>query len=606
MNRSFDRDSVPSPYARTTEHAEAAPSQFAYDTAAAHSRATSIPQTQADIHERNYPPSANRANPMTPRVSNFRDARCESTSSAASKRDSAPSVAGSARTNAYQQSNLSSFSTVSTPRMYNFSSPRLRSAELGSDDGTISTTAPSTVWDELDHLKSRLNNLELTGRLPPTSRQSIRPSGERPPTATTTATTMSISPNYGRQLKRGRQISGAYSEDQGESDHEVAHPLLHAALAKSKTVLIPDIYRALETAAQDALDVASMVGSDGSQGFSSGQSAYGGAGGSIADRQLRRRADSMCQSLTELCIALLDSAPSSPATATARPMSREKELALQMQIASERERELKRSETSAGIYNRAKVSPSRALSRLEERRNSLLRETPQIGHRFDAGTSFSGTPGQPLASALAGRRTSFLLDRDRGETEDPDDSRMEDAQDFLAPSTATTEIGISRGDKRVERMRTSYRVRTPAYSPLMTDREREREHERIAKERERERPVSMLSNLPGRRTYAHLGSPTDSPSVMANRRRYLDRERGAPERDTSSVMERLALNRSNLSRLQNSEAVGLNRTRSAAGGTPVVSRFRARTNALGQNNDSNDTINTTRAEAGAFTQSFGL
>lgn len=610
MNRSFDRDSVPSPYARgTTESLAPAPAQqgdhFAYDKAATHSRATSIPQTQADISKARYPPSASRSNPTTPRVFNHRDASYESTSSAASRRDSALSVAGSARTHAYKQSNLSSFST---PRMYNFSSPSiLRSAELGhSDDGSISTTAPSTVWDELDDLKSRIKKLELTGRLPPSSGQAIRPSGERPPTATTTATTMSTSP------KRGRQISGAYSEEQGEYNHEEAHPLLHAALAKSKTILNTEIYKALENAAQDALAVASMVGSDGRQGYiSSGQSVVGGAGGSIADRQLRRKADSMCRSLTELCIALSDSPQSPPGTANkARPTSRGNELAPQMQTASERERELKRNEIAQGVVNRVKASPSRALSRLEARRNSLLRDAPQISPRFDPGLSLNATPGQPNASALAGRRTSLLLGRGRAGTEEREleDSRMEDADNYRGPSRANTEIGVSRGEKRAERLRPSPRERTPAYSSLMTDREREREQERIEKERERERPVSTVSNLPVRRTYAHLGSATNSPSVMANRRRYLDRERGTPDRDTSSVMERLALDRGNLSRLQNSEVVGINRTRSLAGASGAVSRLRARSNVLGQKNDSNDTINSTRAETGGYnhTRSFGL
>ena len=322
---------------------------------------------------------------------------------------------------------------------------------------------------------------------------------------------------------------------QGDYNHEEAHPLLHAALAKAKTILNADIFKALENAAQDALTVASMVGSDGRNGYiSSGQSVVGGPGGSIADRQLRRKADSMCRSLTELCIALSDSPQSPTGTATGRPTSRGKELAMQMPAASE----LKRSETSAGIMGRAKASPSRALSRLEARRNSLLRDTPQTSPRFEPGASLSATPGQPSASALAGRRTSLLLGRGRGGAEDPEDAQMDDAQDSRGPSRAYTEVGVSRGEKRAERMRIPPRERTPAYSSLMTDREREREQERIEKERERERPVSTVSNLPVRRTYGHLGSATNSPSAMANRRRYLDRERGTPERDTSSEIGR--------------------------------------------------------------------
>lgn len=505
--------------------------------------------------------------------------------------------------------------------MYNFSSPSVpRSAEQGqSDDGTISTTAPSTVWDELDDLKSRIKKLELTGRLPPTSGQIIRPSGERPPTATTTATTMSTSP------KRGRQISGAYSEmDTGEYNDAEAHPLLHAAMAKSKAILNPEIYKSLENTANDALRVASMVGSDGRQAhFSSGASVVGGVGGSIADRQLRRKVDSMCRSLTELCIALSDNPQTPPGTAgIARPTSRGKELALQMQSASERERELKRSETAAGVMQRVKASPSapsRALSRLEARRNSLLRDSPgvsPIATRFEPGASLSATP--PSASALQGRRTSLLLGRPRQASEDREggDSRMADIDlSYRGPSRATTEVARGTGNisprKRAERLRQNPRERVPVYSPLMTDRDREREAERIEQERrEKERPMSTVSNLPVRRTYGHLSSSTSSPSALANRRRYLDREKDSLGRETGSVMERLALDRHNLSRLQNSESVGINRTRSLAGASGAVSRLRARSNVLGKEtrNDSNDTINSTRAETGGYnlTRSFGL
>lgn len=623
MNRSFDRDSVPSPYSRSTANTgPAAPESTTANEriAAAHSRATSIPQTQADINKLRYPPSAIKSNSTASRVFNNRDASYESTSSATSNRNSAPSVAGSSRAHAYKQSNLSSFST---PRMYNFSSPKVpRSAEQEqSDDETISTTAPSTVWDELDDLKSRIKKLELTGRLPPTSGQTIRPSGERPPTATTTATTMSTSP------KRGRQISGAYSEmDTGEYNDAEAHPLLHAAMAKSKAILNPEIYKNLENTANDALGVASMVGSDGRQAhFSSGASVVGGAGGSIADRQLRRKVDSMCRSLTELCIALSDNPHTPPGSASAaRPTSRGKELALQMQSASERERELKRSETAAGVMQRVKASPSapsRALSRLEARRNSLLRDSPGVSPittRFEPGASLSATP--PSASALQGRRTSLLLGRSRQGTEERDigneDLRMADIDlSYRGPSRANTEIARGTGNisprKRAERLRPNPRERVPVYSPLMTDRDREREAERIEQERrEKERPVSTVSNLPVRRTYGHLSSSTSSPSALANRRRYLDRERDSP-RETGSVMERLALDRHNLSRLQNSESVGINRTRSLAGASGAVSRLRARSNVLGgtePRNDSNDTINSTRAETGGYnlTRSFGL
>jgi len=66
-------------------------------------------------------------------------------------------------------------------------------------ESTVSTTAPSTVWDELEDLKSRIHRLELTGKLPATSGAAMsHASNERPATATTTVTTMSSSPKRGR------------------------------------------------------------------------------------------------------------------------------------------------------------------------------------------------------------------------------------------------------------------------------------------------------------------------------------------------------------------------------------------------------------------------
>lgn len=64
-------------------------------------------------------------------------------------------------------------------------------------ESTMSTTAPSTVWDELDDLKSRIRKLELTGKLPSSSAAAMSSmAGERPRTATTTVTTVSSSPKH--------------------------------------------------------------------------------------------------------------------------------------------------------------------------------------------------------------------------------------------------------------------------------------------------------------------------------------------------------------------------------------------------------------------------
>lgn len=175
------------------------------------------------------------------------------------------------------------------------------------DSSSVSTTAPSTVWDELDDLKSRIRRLELTGRIPasgvgsiittdrtPTNTNTSNSSGDRPRTATTTVTTISSSP---RNNNGASGVSPAGSTASGPSSNN--HPLLHAALAKSKAIIAPEVYKYLEAAAHDAAALSGAVGSTGSPGGPPP------AGGSMAsERLVRRRADGVCRSLTELCIAL--------------------------------------------------------------------------------------------------------------------------------------------------------------------------------------------------------------------------------------------------------------------------------------------------------------
>ncbi|KFY85870.1 hypothetical protein V500_08068 [Pseudogymnoascus sp. VKM F-4518 (FW-2643)] len=522
-----------------------------------HGRAASSPASPLDLNKSRYPPSSTRTTPVTPRVFNTREPTYEAQSSASGRRPSIPESTGGSqvRGHAYRQSNLSSFST---PRMYN-SSPlvgRMAEPEItpepaavadSTDDGTTSTTAPSTVWDELDDLKSRIRKLELTGKPPATSGAAVsRATGERPPTATTTATTISTSP------KRGRGASTSIVDNTNDAAHAgEAHPLLHAALAKSKTVLNPDLYKALENAASDALGVASMVGSVG-QPISSGHSVIGPNGGSIADRQLRRKAESMCRSLTELCIALSDTTSQLVAAAPARPMSRGKELQAQVEESEPSPRQLI---APNDALSRAKQSPSRALSRMEARRSSLLATSALPSPRFNAPENPLPTPRfnppentTPTQSSLAGRRTSIMLRRQRAGTEEreTEDSEIQ----FRAPSRATTEIGFARNSPR----------EYTSQQPLP------------------ERAPSTISSLPARRQYFSNLSPSSTIPTLSSQRRYLDRS--TPERDTSSVAGRLAEERGQrlpVSVTQSMDA-GINRTRSMAnpGG-----RVRARSSVVG-------------------------
>ncbi|KAL2109413.1 hypothetical protein VUR80DRAFT_2510 [Thermomyces stellatus] len=242
-----------------------------------------------------------------------------------------------------------------------------------------------------------------------------RVSDERPYTANTTATNVSSSPKRnagsatnGQQGDASSTISGGQKE---------AHPVLHAALAKSKTLLGPESYRALEAVATDSLNLLSMVGAPGQPGpISSGASSAGGSG--VTDRQLRRKVDSMCRSITELCLALngeySHTAPHNsnnaqpaegPTTPTLNGFSNG---------AAQRR-------SSAAIETgalRVTTSP-RALSKLEERRNNMLHSSipsPRLA------TPILPTPSlAPPAEAMQGRRSSLLLSRRRAGTEEPPD-----------------------------------------------------------------------------------------------------------------------------------------------------------------------------------------
>jgi len=165
--------------------------------------------------------------------------------------------------------------------------------------GSVLSTAQSTVWDELHGLKSRIKRLESTGRLPPSSEAAIAAvAGERPQTATTTTTTMSSSSP--KRSAGGPSISPITST--GFEETTTLHSLLHSALTTSKAHVEPGAHYNLVAAANDALALAKLASS----------LSQPGASPSSIDRQLKRKADNMCRSLTELCISLSSSAPSRP------------------------------------------------------------------------------------------------------------------------------------------------------------------------------------------------------------------------------------------------------------------------------------------------------
>lgn len=403
-------------------------------------------------------------------------------------------------------------------------------------ESTTSTTAPSTVWDELDDLKSRINRLELTGKLPPTSAAAVaRLSDERPATATTTVTSASLSPK--------RQPTIQLDTQNGVS----SHPLLLTALTKSKQILGPGVYQALESAAHDALGLSQMMGTAGQGPISSGASAIAsGSTPSITDRQLRRKADSVCRSLTELCLALNENmtqgtAYVQPQAANDNPRATPTTPTIPRSaggMASSR-----RSSITADSIPPPPGSASRVLSKYEERRSAHFSAPP---------ISLYTNPHNPTPDSGMSRRSSLLISRTRrAQTEEPEEGRESpflrsrrtervDAEDGRRSSLLIRSRRGSVDQNDEPQLGSPMKVRgghTADYSP------------------ENQTPTTETdpngSAGPSRRFVSDFHSRVTIPAGPATtpQRRYL--ERGTPDREVStrtpdfSAMRRLSLHTRN-------------------------------------------------------------
>ena len=323
----------------------------------------------------------------------------------------------------YRPSNLSH--EPRTPHVEN-------SYEAGSRaDGTEShgSTGPAaSVWDELDELKSRIRKIEMGGKIPSTSgaivSQASQASAERPRTANTSATTVSSSPN--QQRKSNLSPSESSVSTQAPPSTSRAHPLLRDALSKARQHVSPAVYRSLEATAQEALALAEMSGSGGPQGtLHSASSIINGS--VVTDRQVRRKADNLCRSLTELCIAICDTKTglSSPAfRSTQATISRRPSVQINGDSPTIRQSIEPESNTLNG------VSPSRALSRIEARRTSMLVPDSNGSQRGNSQEPYDDrqTPSRIQRAGTSLHRTRQSVDEDE---EDPI---------FRAPSRAMTSI----------------------------------------------------------------------------------------------------------------------------------------------------------------------
>ena len=235
------------------------------------------------------------------------------------------------------------------------------------DSTSVESQSADTVWDELDDLKSRIKKLELTGTLLPTSGAAVSAeTKERPRTATTAPTTIDSSPKHEKQEKKPEpDASPAESPAEnavGGPNTSNIHPLLHSALAKAKPLLNPSLYRPLEATAADALQLVAMTGSAGPQGTAfSAASIINGV--TVSDRHVRRKADTMCRNLTDLCLALCEGKHEAPSV-------RSSPVTLDTPVKSSPT--LRYARSSLGQNDDLNRGGSRPMSRLEARRTSIL------------------------------------------------------------------------------------------------------------------------------------------------------------------------------------------------------------------------------------------
>lgn len=347
----------------------------------------------------------------------------------------------------YRHSNLSSLSGARTVRQgpspdpLDGSKADDKSSRLDGTESTLSTTAPSTVWDELDDLKSRIRKLELTGKFPPSNASGISStSAERPRTATTTVTTISSSPKVTR-----KSSSTSDTEEGGSANANPIQTLLHSALAKAKSAVSTEVFQALEVTVTDALTLNNMLGTN-------------SPGVGLSERQLKRKADSVCRSLTELCLALSEAqAKTASKTQPTVTGTQETQRPVNGEETSSKTSGLTTPVTTTSRFRRSmshepeepQDSASRVSSRLETRRATTI-HLGAVRNRYAQDDS-STSPKTPSLAAPATRLSR--LSSARAKRENDADDKTSVLSRFGAPSRAATEVDFSTGRRSTVRDR---------------------------------------------------------------------------------------------------------------------------------------------------------
>lgn len=357
-----------------------------------------------------------------------------------------------------------------------------------------STSADSqtaeTVWDELDDLKARIKKLEFTGKPPTSSAAASGDSSDRPRTATTAPTTIDSSPKHQRKQDSESKATPTPPPETPATPSTLqnVHPALHSALAKAKPLLNSSLFRTLEASANDAIQLAAMTSGHGPQGTT--YSAASIINGAVSERQVKRKVDSMCRNLTDLCISLCEGKLEAPAPLTS-PAS--------MDTVTESSPSLRYSRSSNLPQRTSSVG--RPMSRLDARRSSILGvpstgsfEGSRRGSTADASGSEQESP--QIQSYSQQRRmsrapSSVLRSRQPRQEEA---SGEDDEPTIRPPSRAMTDIGALRAKSRVPPPERSPNTqRTPSLRESMITR---RTNE-AAYESNREYSTPRISSLSG-------------------------------------------------------------------------------------------------------------
>jgi len=550
-----------------------------------------------------------RPSPITPRQISFKDSFAESSSAYQRRRQSLTennSLSGSrapqSRSSTFAMAHSRTYhSSPLVPKSANVQADALHSSDANhaveGTESSSSTAAPSTVWDELDDLKSRIHRLERTGKHPSTPGGGMsRSSEERPRTATTNATTVSASP------KRSSGTGPAHAEvNINPLMPRDAQPLLLSALSKTKDLVSPEVFSAIESAATDALALSSMIGIVGQPGpISSSASTIGGYNGNLTDRQLRKKADSVCRSLTELCLALADPAgqkkqpqptilipdqelllspTSSKATVGAvTPQRRPSAIADMVTKASTSDRaptslEQKRKTMLASISlptSRYATAPSTPLESTPGRKSSLLlarirrsgteeaEETPQAGRRSSLLLRSRRTETEEPEEPREGRKTSLLLRTRKTLNEEEDESR------FRVPSRAITEVNSFRTAPR-DLPTSATTTQPPAENSPITLPRRRLIPSAISTRFAAAVPAASAPTTPARkyleRSTLQERSLLQERGTLLDRGSYLERSAHQERGHINSISERLAEERGQPQRqMPLSQSTVLNRT----------------------------------------------